>query len=105
MDEEKLKLVEEIIRLHFGPLLTSVCRFIMRKGPATLVEIVSNTKLQPDQVKECLIVAIQHNFVYFVQTRQSEKYHIVLDNLVIRLRFPQFIKLAREKFKKQVRVH
>ncbi|XBJ22633.1 hypothetical protein VPH35_000997 [Triticum aestivum] len=84
---------------HFGPLVAKVCDCLLRHGALQLPEIVRRLKLPPGQVKNSLLVLIQHNCVQaFSSTRGNRMvtlYLAIFDNVLHRLRFSKFISVIR----------
>ncbi|WRX16948.1 RNA polymerase III Rpc82 [Theobroma cacao] len=58
-----IKYAVHLITTHFGDLVAKVCECLLRKGPLTLQAIVRFTELTSSQVKNSLLVLIQHNCV------------------------------------------
>ncbi|KAK1268555.1 hypothetical protein QJS04_geneDACA017093 [Acorus gramineus] len=99
-DEKHLeKLVME------NPTLTisgakSVCDCLLRRGSLSLDELRKFTKVPTSQVKECLLVLIQHNCVQAFSIPEKgnfggdlgtvTQYMALFDNILHRLRFPKF---------------
>ncbi|VAH13921.1 unnamed protein product [Triticum turgidum subsp. durum] len=85
-----------LISDHFGPLVAKVCDCLLRHGALQLPEIVRRLKLPPGQVKNSLLVLIQHNCVQaFSSTRGVTLYLAIFDNVLHRLRFSKFISVIR----------
>ncbi|KAF6987996.1 hypothetical protein CFC21_005584 [Triticum aestivum] len=88
-----------LISDHFGPLVAKVCDCLLRHGALQLPEIVRRLKLPPGQVKNSLLVLIQHNCVQaFSSTRGNRMvtlYLAIFDNVLHRLRFSKFISVIR----------
>ncbi|KAL6615791.1 hypothetical protein ACP70R_038061 [Stipagrostis hirtigluma subsp. patula] len=91
-----------IISDHFGPLVSKVCGCLLRHGPLSLQEIVRRLELSPGQVKNSLLVLIQHNCVQAFSTprgggdRTVTLYLVIFDNILHRLRFSKFIAVVHE---------
>ncbi|PPR91856.1 hypothetical protein GOBAR_AA28824 [Gossypium barbadense] len=106
-----IKYAVNLITAHFGDLVAKVCECLLRKGPLTLQAIVRSTELTSSQVKNSLLVLIQHNCVQaFIldQTgehgdgaKQSTQYIALLDNIIQRWRFPKFLTVVSKKLDKQ----
>uniref|UniRef100_A0A0D9YD52 DNA-directed RNA polymerase III subunit RPC3 n=1 Tax=Oryza glumipatula TaxID=40148 RepID=A0A0D9YD52_9ORYZ len=63
VSQHGILLAVAIISDHFGPLVSKVCRCLLRHGALPLQEIVRRLELSPGQVKNSLLVLIQHNCV------------------------------------------
>ncbi|KAG8483041.1 hypothetical protein CXB51_021984 [Gossypium anomalum] len=106
-----IKYAVNLITAHFGDLVAKVCECLLRKGPLTLQAIVRSTELTSSQVKNSLLVLIQHNCVQaFIldQTgehgdgaKQSTQYIALFDNIIQRWRFPKFLTMVSKKLDKQ----
>ncbi|XLS71714.1 hypothetical protein HN51_028579 [Arachis hypogaea] len=57
------KFAIHLITNHFGKIVAKVCETLFRKGPLSLGEIIRSTELTPEQVKNSLLVLVQHNCV------------------------------------------
>jgi len=68
------------------------------EGPLTLNQIVQKTELEAGQVKESLVCLIQHNIMYFSVSEEQSHYHLLLNNIFVRVRFPRFCGIAKELF-------
>lgn len=101
------KLACELITSHFGDLVGKVCSCLVHKGTLTLPEIARFTELTPAQLKNCLLVLIQHNCVQAFKFEQEEgtgpaaarnftQYVAFIDSILHRMRFPKFLTLVRE---------
>ncbi|KAB2011852.1 hypothetical protein ES319_D09G047700v1 [Gossypium barbadense] len=106
-----IKYAVNLITAHFGDLVAKVCECLLRRGPLTLQAIVRSTELTSSQVKNSLLVLIQHNCVQaFIldQTgehgdgaKQSTQYIALFDNIIQRWRFPKFLTMVSKKLDKQ----
>ncbi|KQK09186.1 hypothetical protein BRADI_2g46550v3 [Brachypodium distachyon] len=89
-----------IISDHFGPLVAKVCDCLLRHGELSLQEIVRRLELSPGQVKNSLLVLIQHNCVQAFSApkgrdRTVTLYLAIFDNVLHRLRFSKFLSVIR----------
>jgi transcription initiation factor IIE alpha subunit len=81
----------------------------MERSTATFDEIVRVSGIEKSLTRECLVASIQHNFVVAVEEeKESSKpgatstivtnYRIIMENVLVRLRFSKYVSLARDKF-------
>jgi hypothetical protein len=96
--ERRRELAEAIVKFHFGPLAHKVVHDMLLEGPLTLENLVKNTELAEDRVKECLRLLIHHNLVYYSIQDEIVFYHLVVANIFVRLRFPKFSSIMETKF-------
>ncbi|RYR38372.1 hypothetical protein Ahy_A09g043412 isoform D [Arachis hypogaea] len=92
--------------------LQKVCETLFRKGPLSLGEIIRSTELTPEQVKNSLLVLVQHNCVQaYVPADQfrgedgsmaTVEYLALFDNIIHRLRFPKFLEIAKHQLDDEV---
>ncbi|EOY23206.1 RNA polymerase III subunit RPC82 family protein, putative isoform 2 [Theobroma cacao] len=100
-----------LITTHFGDLVAKVCECLLRKGPLTLQAIVRFTELTSSQVKNSLLVLIQHNCVQAFILEQpgshgdgaklNSQYIALFNNIIHRWRFPKFLTIVSQKLDKQ----
>lgn len=105
--QHRCKLACHLIRTHFGDLVEKVCRCLVYKGPLALAEIARYTELNPSQLRNCLLVLVQHNCVqgYKVEheaigqaaPKAVTSYIAVIDNILHRVRFPKFLVIVRDE--------
>ncbi|XP_039815778.1 uncharacterized protein LOC120678585 isoform X2 [Panicum virgatum] len=94
-------LAVSIIFDHFGPLVSKVCGCLLRHGALSLHEIVRRLELSPGQVKNSLLILIQHNCVQAFSTpigsrgKTATVYLAIFDNVLHRLRFSKFLSVIR----------
>ena len=103
MEDRKLLLAEILIKAHFGPVVQAVCSSLMHNGAQTLEEIHQKTNLSTDNVRESLLVGIQHNFLTYISRRRGAIYRILINLILERVRFPRFLQIGRERHKENVR--
>ncbi|XWS61167.1 hypothetical protein CRYUN_Cryun07bG0102600 [Craigia yunnanensis] len=106
-----IKYTVNLITTHFGDLVAKVCECLLRKGPLTLRVIVRFTELTSSQVKNSLLVLIQHNCVQAFILEQSgddgdgaklnTQYIALFNNIIHRWRFPKFLTIVSQKLDKQ----
>ncbi|KAL1294661.1 hypothetical protein HN51_055453 [Arachis hypogaea] len=102
------KFAIHLVTNHFGKIVAKVCETLFRKGPLSLGEIIRCTELTPEQVKNSLLVLVQHNCVQaYVPADQfrgedgsmaTVEYLALFDNIIHRLRFPKFLEIAKHQF-------
>ncbi|KAJ7969945.1 DNA-directed RNA polymerase III subunit RPC3 [Quillaja saponaria] len=103
-----IKLAVHLITNHFGNLVAKVCENLLRKGTLTLEHLIRFTELTREQVKNSLLVLIQHNCVqaYSLEVeggstygaKANTQYLAIFDNILHRLRFPKFLATVSENF-------
>ncbi|XVF12502.1 hypothetical protein REPUB_Repub08aG0124600 [Reevesia pubescens] len=105
-----IKYAVNLITTHFGDLVAKVCECLLRKGPLALQAIVRFTELTSSQVKNSLLVLIQHNCVQAFILEQpgdhgdgaklNTQYIALFNNIIHRWRFPKFLTLVSQKLDK-----
>ncbi|KAM0898420.1 hypothetical protein ACQ4PT_021948 [Festuca glaucescens] len=95
-------LAVNLISDHFGPLVAKVCECLLRHGALQLPEIVRRVKLPRGQVKNTLLILIQHNCVQAFSSPKGKPdeppvtlYLAIFDNVLHRLRFSKFLAVVR----------
>ncbi|MCL7037018.1 hypothetical protein MKW94_011106 [Papaver nudicaule] len=106
-----IALASSLIRTHFGDLVGKVCECLLRKGTLTLPELIRFTELPSLQVKNCLLVLIQHNCVLDFsvekeggigdQSKMVVHYTALFDNIIHRMRFSKFLAIVTEELDKE----
>ncbi|KAK7343689.1 hypothetical protein VNO77_12632 [Canavalia gladiata] len=101
-----IKFAVHLITNHFGNLVSKVCENLLSRGPLTLDQLIRFTELTREQVKNSLLVLVQHNcaqaFVPAVEDgdddvdrlRVRTQYLALFDNIIHRLRFPKFLEIV-----------
>lgn len=78
----------------------------MNKGRMTLDQLRKETNLTLDEIRQSLLVGIQHNFVFYTESIVKDiainHYSVNIDNVNIRIRFAKFILHAKERFSDRV---
>ncbi|XP_019442130.1 PREDICTED: DNA-directed RNA polymerase III subunit RPC3 isoform X1 [Lupinus angustifolius] len=102
VSEYGLKLAVHLITTHFGNIVANVCDNLLRKGPLTLEQLIRFTELKREQVKNSLLVLVQHNCVQPFQNQQQQdgaktEYMALFDNILHRPRFPKFLDIVSRK--------
>uniref|UniRef100_A0A0E0JME9 DNA-directed RNA polymerase III subunit RPC3 n=1 Tax=Oryza punctata TaxID=4537 RepID=A0A0E0JME9_ORYPU len=101
VSQHGILLAVSIISDHFGPLVSKVCRCLLRHGALPLQEIVRRLELSPGQVKNSLLVLIQHNCVQAFNAPRGSgdktvtHYLAIFDNILHRQRFSKFLSVIR----------
>jgi DNA-directed RNA polymerase III subunit RPC3 len=100
------KLACELIFSHFGESVQKVCESLVYRGQLSLPEIARYTGMNINQLRNCLLVLIQHNCAQAFKVehegvgsapqRVSTSYIALTDNILHRLRFPKFLVLVKE---------
>ncbi|KAH8967788.1 hypothetical protein BDL97_03G095100 [Sphagnum fallax] len=100
------KLACELIFSHFGESVQKVCESLVYRGQLPLPEIARYTGMNITQLRNCLLVLIQHNCAQAFKVehegvgsapqRVSTSYIALTDNILHRLRFPKFLVLVKE---------
>ncbi|KAJ4951672.1 hypothetical protein NE237_028504 [Protea cynaroides] len=106
-----IKLAVSIISSHFGDLVAKVCECLLRKGTLSLGDLVRYNQLQSNQVKNCLLVLIQHNCVQAFSVQKDgafgeapkvvTQYTVLFGNILHRLRFSKFMAIVSKEFDKE----
>ncbi|CAO2171006.1 unnamed protein product [Urochloa humidicola] len=101
VSQHGILLATSIISDHLGPVVSKVCACLLRHGPLSMQEIVRRVELSVSQVKNSLLVLIQHNCVQAYSTPRGTKdktftvYLAIFDNVLHRLRFSKFLSIVR----------
>ncbi|XP_078168304.1 uncharacterized protein LOC144562866 isoform X2 [Carex rostrata] len=97
------KLAADIISSHFGNLVAKVCGCLLQHGTLSLQEIVRFTDMMGSNVKNCLLVLIQHNCVqaFSIPRKGSTdktvtQYMAIFDNIINRMRFSKFLSVVKD---------
>ncbi|KAG6660451.1 DNA-directed RNA polymerase III subunit rpc-3 isoform X2 [Carya illinoinensis] len=93
---------------EYGIKFTKVCENLLRRGPLTLQLIVRYTELTPQQVKNSLLILIQHNCVQAFSYEQdggledgpksNTQYMALFNNILHRMRFSKFLEIMSREF-------
>ncbi|BAT94217.1 hypothetical protein LR48_Vigan02g211100 [Vigna angularis] len=104
-----IKLAVHLITNHFGNLVAKVCENLFSHGALTLDQLVRYSELTKDQVKNSLLVLVQHNCCQaFVSAPEDDdddvdrlrvrtQYLVLFDNIIHRLRFSKFLETVSRK--------
>eukprot|EP01129_Flabellula_baltica_P001015 TRINITY_DN10936_c0_g1_i1.p1 TRINITY_DN10936_c0_g1~~TRINITY_DN10936_c0_g1_i1.p1 ORF type:complete len:569 (+),score=116.51 TRINITY_DN10936_c0_g1_i1:41-1747(+) len=97
MSKESVTLAKEIIKIHFGPTMAKVCQHLLN-GRITYKLLVLKSGVTKDVVRECLLVGLQNNFIYYIEEFPVTWYVISIESVIKRLRYPLYLNVARRKF-------
>ncbi|CAN1284006.1 DNA-directed RNA polymerase III subunit RPC3 [Linum perenne] len=90
-----------LITNHFGNLVAKVCECLLRKGALPLHAIARRTELSNSQVKNSLLVLIQHNCAqaFFLEEtgRVYTQYIALFHNILHRVRFSKFLDVVTKE--------
>jgi hypothetical protein len=68
----------------------------------TLDQLRKETQLTLDEIRQSLLVGIQHNFIFYTESIVKDiainHYSVNIDNVNIRIRFAKFILHTKERF-------
>lgn len=123
------RLCKEILLEDFGPFVSvsSCCRYILEylsglpnliltfqqvgrqmllKGRLTLADLVRFTSLPQRQVRECLVVLVQHGITYFSESPEGKNeptyYTTDAEKIMMRLRMGSILREVDERFGNEV---
>ncbi|KAA8529773.1 hypothetical protein F0562_034127 [Nyssa sinensis] len=106
-----LKLGINLISSYFGDIVAKVCECLLRKGTLSLGQIVRLTELSRENVKNSLLVLIQHNCVqaftiqqeggFQEETKIITQYMVLFDIIIHHMRFPKFLAIVSEDLGKE----
>ncbi|KAI4351730.1 hypothetical protein L6164_006055 [Bauhinia variegata] len=101
-----IKFAVHLITNHFGNLVSKVCENLLKRGPLSLEKLVKFTELTKEQVKNSLLVLVQHNCVQAFTFDEGDdregakaitEYVALFDNIIHRLRFPKFLEIVSQE--------
>ncbi|XP_020207539.1 DNA-directed RNA polymerase III subunit RPC3 isoform X2 [Cajanus cajan] len=100
-----IKFAVHLISNHFGNVVSKVCENLFHRGPLTLDQLIHYTELTKEQVKNSLLVLVQHNCAQpFVpddddvnNLKVRTQYVALFDNIIHRLRFPKFLETVSQR--------
>ncbi|KAH7849430.1 hypothetical protein Vadar_017758 [Vaccinium darrowii] len=111
VSQHGVKLAVYLISSYFGDLVAKVCECLLRRGTLPLRSIIQYTELHERQVRNCLLVLIQHNCVQAFAIEQQggfgeapkviTQYMVLFDNVIHHMRFPKFLEVVSEEFGKE----
>ncbi|KAL6048239.1 hypothetical protein QOT17_021178 [Balamuthia mandrillaris] len=125
---EAVKLAGDLIREHFGERVHRIGELLLHKGRLTQEALVHHSEMPTEEVKSCIMLLIQHDIASFTEEYVSSEatssstssssssrrgrgatktstepaidtyYHINLQNVLWRLRYPKFLAAVNKKF-------
>ncbi|RUS34846.1 LOW QUALITY PROTEIN: RNA polymerase III subunit RPC82-domain-containing protein [Jimgerdemannia flammicorona] len=115
------RLCREIIKDHFGPIverssrispsfahnsfLQKVANVLLNKGRLPCGAIALFAKLTQKQVRECLVVLIQHNIAYYAEIAERSRivvyYEVSEEEILLRIRLGAILRYSGEWFGKE----
>lgn len=100
------KLAYELIHNQFGELVGKVCRCLLLKGHLALPEIARFTEMTIPQLRNCLLVLVQHNCVQGFKlevegrglgpSKVITSYVAIVNNILHRMRLSKFLMIVGE---------
>jgi hypothetical protein len=87
----------QVVRQHFGDPTEVICAALIRYPKRTLKELQGDTDIAVGQLRNCLLILLQHNLVTAAidatkpRTAGQVLYSFNLDAAVLRLRYPKFV--------------
>ena len=79
---------------------------MLLKGRLTLMDIARFTKFPPKQVRECLVVLIQHGITFFSESPEGKNeptyYSTDAERILMRLRMGSILREIEEQFGPEV---
>lgn len=95
-----ISLIEALLEEHFGSLPALIASLLARRGPLAVYEILESTGLKFWQVRNSLLILIQHNVVSFTSeggassaspnATEPVRYSINTQEALFRLRYPSY---------------
>ncbi|KAF7722661.1 RNA polymerase III subunit C82 [Apophysomyces ossiformis] len=102
---QEARLCREILEEEFGPFVAKVAHQMILKGRLSLYDITRFTELTQRQVRESLVVLIQHGMAFFTEPvagqREPTYYKVEPDRITMRLRMAPITLLTEERFGKE----
>ncbi|KAL0140990.1 RNA polymerase III subunit RPC82-domain-containing protein [Mucor lusitanicus] len=96
------RLCKEILIEDFGPFVSKVGRQMLLKGRLTLPDLVRFTSLPAKQVRECLVVLIQHGITFFSESPEGKNeptyYTTDAERILMRLRMGSILRDVEDRF-------
>ncbi|KAI8373042.1 uncharacterized protein BYT42DRAFT_56363 [Radiomyces spectabilis] len=100
------RLCREILEEEFGPFVAKVSHQLLLRGRMTLFDVTRFTQLPQRQVRECLVVLIQHGLAYFTESLDGKKeptyYQVDPRRVLLRLRMASIMRVTEDTFGKEV---
>ncbi|KAF9434432.1 DNA-directed RNA polymerase III subunit RPC3 [Entomortierella beljakovae] len=105
MSSEESRLCRLIVREHFGPIVEKVANVLIRKGRMPVGPIAHLTSLKPRQVRECLVVMIQHNIAVYAEALERNRiqiyYEVNRTELMHRALIPKVLHYSQKWFENE----
>ncbi|KAG0169080.1 RNA polymerase III subunit C82 [Apophysomyces sp. BC1034] len=102
---QEARLCREILEEEFGPFVAKVAHQMLLKGRLSLHDIARFTQISQRQVRESLVVLIQHGIAHFTEPiggqREPTYYNVSPDQITLRLRMAPITVVTEEKFGKE----
>ncbi|OZJ05024.1 hypothetical protein BZG36_02143 [Bifiguratus adelaidae] len=96
------RLCRSVVYEQFGDVAEAVVRILCRQTRTNLAQILKETKLTRQQVREALVVMMQHNLIKYSLSQEGQRmatyYEVDEYEICMRLRFGSFIYWAGEWF-------
>jgi DNA-directed RNA polymerase III subunit RPC3 len=87
----------QVVRQHFGDHTEVICAALIRYPKRTLKELQGDTDIAVGQLRNCLLILLQHNLVTATVDTSKQRgagqvlYSFNLEAAVLRLRYPKFV--------------
>ncbi|KAI9089577.1 RNA polymerase III subunit RPC82 helix-turn-helix domain-containing protein [Phlyctochytrium arcticum] len=95
MSHSQYRLCSLIVKEHFGPIVESVCTFLIQHGRSPIPVISRSIELSPRQIRESLFILIHHGLVTYAEipegTRMAVYYKASPEEIALRDCFPLYM--------------
>ena len=105
-----LEVASHIVRADFGPIVATVCSWLLSHGAMPLPELVQGTGLQLSQVRNSLLILLQHNIIKAIARpvgaaakrargdapSATAAYEASVDEVLLRRWFPRMLLCVRK---------
>jgi len=87
----------QVVRQHFGDHTEVICAALVRYPRRTLKELLGDTDIAVGQLRNCLLILLQHNLVTAAIDSSKQRsagqvlYSFSQEAAALRLRFPKFV--------------
>ncbi|XP_067929295.1 DNA-directed RNA polymerase III subunit RPC3-like isoform X1 [Watersipora subatra] len=86
------QLASLIVKETFGDCVADVVLYLIRKVKSPFRGVCSGTKLSQKQVRLCLTIGIQHNYIFVSKhPRGFNEYSVDINAILHRLRYPSYV--------------
>ncbi|KAI0933160.1 hypothetical protein AcV7_004715 [Taiwanofungus camphoratus] len=100
-DADTARLCEQILRSHFGPLVSSVASVLLTRGRLPLSQIIRVSGLKPRTVRAAILILVQHNVLWHTQSDDDgEVLEVNIDECLMRLRYGRYVWQAEQLYGK-----